>query len=467
MRNEKWIGAVISVVKNITKGKGMLAAAFLISHFSSLIFTSCARMGSPDGGWYDDTPPYVVSSSPADGGVNVTGKKVTINFNEFIKIENAQEKVIVSPPQLEQAEIKAQGKRIIVELKDSLKENTTYTVDFSDAITDNNEGNPMGNYTFSFSTGDHIDTLEVSGYVLNAEDLEPVKGMLVGLYPYDAPDSVFHKEAMMRVSRTNGAGKFTIKGVAKGSYRVFGLNDADGDFVFGQKSEAVAFSNEEVIPSWKPDTRQDTIWRDSLHINNILQVPYTHFLPDDITLRSFQEPQTDRFLLKTERTEPHKIGFYFTYGDTVPPTIRGLNFNSDSAFIVEPSLKNDTVYYWLRDTALVNQDTLRMEVQYMMTDTTNLLISKTDTLDITPKESYEKRMKARQKEIEKWEKEQEKKKKHNEPYDSVMPTEQLKLKINPAGSLSPESIVTIESPTPLLRIDTAAIHLYTKVEATP
>ena len=230
MRNEKWIGAVISVVKNITKGKGMLAAAFLISHFSSLIFTSCARMGSPDGGWYDDTPPYVVSSSPADGGVNVTGKKVTINFNEFIKIENAQEKVIVSPPQLEQAEIKAQGKRIIVELKDSLKENTTYTVDFSDAITDNNEGNPMGNYTFSFSTGDHIDTLEVSGYVLNAEDLEPVKGMLVGLYPYDAPDSAFHKEAMMRVSRTNGAGKFTIKGVAKGSYRVFGLNDADGDF---------------------------------------------------------------------------------------------------------------------------------------------------------------------------------------------------------------------------------------------
>ena len=148
----------------------------------------------------------------------------------------------------------------------------------------------------------------------------------------------------------------------------------------------------------------------------------------------------------------------------MPPTIRGLNFNSDSAFIVEPSLKNDTVYYWLRDTALVNQDTLRMEVQYMMTDTTNLLVSKTDTLDITPKESYEKRMKAKQKEIEKWEKEQEKKKKHDEPYDSIMPTEQLNLKINPAGSLSPVSVITIESPTPLLRIDTAAIHLYTKVD---
>ena len=118
-------------------------------------------MGSPDGGWYDDTPPRVVSSSPDDIGVNVKANKVTINFDEFNKIEDVQNKVIISPPQVEQAEVKAAGRRIIIDLKDSLKENTTYTIDFSDAITDNNEGNPMGNYTFSFSTGDHIDTLEV------------------------------------------------------------------------------------------------------------------------------------------------------------------------------------------------------------------------------------------------------------------------------------------------------------------
>ena len=198
------------------------------------IVAGCARMGSPDGGWYDDTPPRVVSSSPADKGVDVRTRKVSINFNEFIKIEDAQNKVIVSPPQLEQAEIKASGKRIIVELKDSLKDNTTYTIDFSDAITDNNEGNPMGSYTFSFSTGDHIDTLEVSGYCLNAENLEPIKGMLVGLYLADSlltADSLnlqlFHTTPMMRVSRTNGSGKFTIKGVAPGAYCVFALNDAD------------------------------------------------------------------------------------------------------------------------------------------------------------------------------------------------------------------------------------------------
>ena len=140
------------------------------------VVASCARMGQPDGGWYDETPPKVIGATPADRGVNVSAKKVNIFFDEYIKIENPSEKVVVSPPQLEQPEIKAAGKRIEVKLADSLKANTTYTIDFSDAITDNNESNPLGNYTYSFSTGPQIDTLEVAGTVLQADNLEPVKG---------------------------------------------------------------------------------------------------------------------------------------------------------------------------------------------------------------------------------------------------------------------------------------------------
>ena len=131
-----------------------------------LLVIGCARMGSPDGGWFDDTPPRVVGSDPVDKATNVKTRRIVINFNEYIKLEDAQNKVIVSPPQLETPEIKASGKRIIVELKDSLKENTTYTIDFSDAISDNNEGNPLGNYTYTFSTGEQIDTMEVSGHHL-------------------------------------------------------------------------------------------------------------------------------------------------------------------------------------------------------------------------------------------------------------------------------------------------------------
>ena len=171
-------------------------------------------MGSPDGGWYDDTPPYVVSSSPDDKAAGVKSKRVVINFNEFIKLEDAQNKVIVSPPQLEQPDIKASGKRIVVSLKDTLKENTTYTIDFSDGISDNNEGNPLGNYTYSFSTGAEIDTFEVSGYVLDAKNLEPIKGISVGLYD-DLSDSVFRLKPMVRISRTDSRGHFTVKGDRK------------------------------------------------------------------------------------------------------------------------------------------------------------------------------------------------------------------------------------------------------------
>ncbi len=443
--------------------EGMVAIS-LICILSSLI-SGCARMGNPDGGWYDDTPPYVVGTSPADRSTNIKAKKIAIYFNEFVKLQDAQSKVIISPPQMEQPDIKEGGHRILVELKDTLKENTTYTIDFGDAIVDNNENNPMGNYAYSFSTGDVIDTMQVSGYVLDAENLEPVKDILVGLYD-DLSDTIFRQKPMARVSRTDGSGHFTIKGAAERNYRAYALKDADGDFVYNQKSEMIAFNHETFEPSWKPDTRQDTIWRDSLHIDNILRVPYTHFLPDDITLLAFTVVQDTRYLVKTERQEPNKLGFYFSYGDSLPPVLHGLNFNADSAFVVEPSAKNDTIYYWLRDTTLINQDTLLIATEYRITDdSTGVLVNKADTLELLPKMSYERRMKEKQKEIEKWLKEQEKKKKRNEAYDSIMPREVLKLKISPSGSLDPDQRVVIESPTPIERLDTAGIHLYTKVDS--
>ena len=430
---------------------------------SLLILASCARMGSPDGGWYDDTPPRVVSSTPDDQGVNVKDRKVTINFSEYIKLDDPQNKVIISPPQIEMADIKAAGRRITVDLKDSLKANTTYTVDFGDAISDNNEGNPMGNYTFSFSTGDHIDTLEVSGYCLNAKNLEPIKGLLVGLYDNFA-DSAFHKEPMMRVSRTNGSGFFTIKGVAPGTYRCFALEDKDGDFVFSQKNETVGFNHDSIRPTWKPDARPDTLWLDSLHIKDIISRSYTHFLPDDVTLLCFQEPQTDRFLLKTERSTPERLGMYFTYGSDSLPHLRGLNFNDKDAFILEASQKNDTLTYWLADSTLINQDTLEIEATFLMSDSLGALIQHTDTIAFTAKTSYAKRLKAKQKEFEDWKKEQEKKKKRKEPYDSIMPIDPLMFKLSANGSIDPNQRVFFEMPEPLSRCDTSAIHLAVKVD---
>lgn len=426
-----------------------------------LAVVSCAKMGQPDGGWYDETPPVIVRTTPQDQGTNIKDKKISIYFNEYIKVDNPTEKVVISPPQIEQAEIVASGKKIAVELKDSLKPNTTYTVDFSDAITDNNEGNPLGNYTYTFSTGGHIDTMQVAGYVLNAQNLEPIKGILVGLYN-NLSDTIFTKEPMLRVSRTDSRGKFIIKGVAPGDYRIYALQDADNNYVFNQKSEQLAFSHEIITPSFKPDVRQDTVWRDSLHIDSIMRVPYTHFLPDDIVLRAFTETQTDRYLIKTERTEPDRFTLYFSYGDSLLPQITGLNFNADDAFIIEAAEKRDTVTYWLRDTMLVNQDTLRMEVKYMATDTLGVLRLQTDTMDILAKVPYEKRLKQQQDEYEEWKKKQEKAKKRGKEYETEMKPKALEPKYNVASEPAPDQNITITMPAPLASADTSRIHLYSK-----
>lgn len=440
----------------------------IITFFHFIIATiiaGCARMGQPDGGWYDDDPPRILGSTPEDQATNVTTKKITIQFDEYIKLADVTQKVIVSPPQLEMPEIKGAGKKIVVELKDTLKPNTTYTIDFSDAISDNNEGNPLGNYTFTFSTGEQIDTCEVAGNVLDASNLEPVKGILVGLYD-DLSDSAFKTKPLLRVARTDGRGRFVIKGVAPGEYRVYALQDADGDYIFNQKSEMIAFSHQTYQPSSKPDIRQDTIWKDTLHIDNIIRVPYTHFYPDDIVLLAFQEIQTDRYLIKQpERTNADRFTLYFSYGNPQLPQIRGLNFDEKDAFILEANEKKDTLTYWLRDTMLVNRDTLEMELSYLMTDSAGVLVTQVDTVDVLAKTSYEKRQKERKKVIEEWTKKQEKQKKRGEDYDSIMPPVPLAVQYIVKASMDPDFRVNFVMPSPLAKCDTSAIHLYTKIDS--
>ncbi|MBP8757119.1 MAG: Ig-like domain-containing protein [Prevotella sp.] len=427
------------------------------------LFASCARMGNPDGGWFDETPPKVIGASPADKGVNVKSRNVKINFDEYVKIDNATENVIVSPPQLTTPEIKAAGKSIDVKLLDSLKANTTYTIDFSDAISDNNEGNPLGNYTYSFSTGAEIDTMEVSGYVLSADNLEPVKGILVGLYSNQA-DSAFQKLPMLRVSRTDSRGHFIIKGVKNGTYRVYALQDVDGNYMFNQKSEKLAFLHNPITTLLKPDVRQDTLWTDSLHIADIKRHDYIHFLPDNVTLSAFTELQTDRYLLSVTRKEANHFVANFSYGNSELPKIKGLNFNEKNAFIAIPNVKRDTISYWLRDSALVNQDTLRMEINYLKTDSLGKLVAQRDTMEVLSKQPFEKRMKAAQKELEKWQKAQEKAKKKGDPYQAVKPKESIRLNVNAPTELDPDKNIPISVDAPLEKVDTSKIHLYTKID---
>lgn len=121
----------------------------------------CASVGSPGGGWYDETPPVLLKSDPGEGATGVNKKKITLRFDENIKLDNASEKLTVSPPQVKSPTVMSNAKTVTIELQDTLIPNTTYTIDLGDAVQDNNEGNPLEGLTLTFSTGDHIDTMKV------------------------------------------------------------------------------------------------------------------------------------------------------------------------------------------------------------------------------------------------------------------------------------------------------------------
>lgn len=438
---------------------------------ATLTCIACASIGNPDGGRYDEEPPVVVQCFPKDKSTKNDKKKLSILFNEFVKLENANEKVVVSPPQIESANVRADGKRIKIDLFDDLLENTTYTIDFSDAIEDNNEGNPMGNYTYSFSTGEIIDTMEISGTVLNAEDLEPVKGVMVGLYPADSTfsDTLFTTKPMIRVSRTNGSGRFVIKGVKPGKYYAYALKDADGNYIFNQKSEAVGWDTTTLITSSKPDIRMDTIWRDTVRYDSIRVVPYTHYLPDDVVIRLFLEGGQDQHLLKTERPVPEYFTLYFTAPADSLPAIKGLNFD-EKCLVPEYSQNFDTITYWVTDTMFSYQkDTLAMTLTYLETDTTGKLVQRTDTLEMASKLSREKQRKEQLEKIEEWNKEREKKIKKSKtplPYEEN-PYERIYLTMTgkPAGSIDPDQNILFTASEPIAKIDTSKIHFFQKQDS--
>lgn len=383
---------------------------------SLLFLYSCARIGTPDGGPYDETPPKVVSTSPKLGSSSVKhAKKITIEFDEIVKIDNALEKVVISPPQIQQPQIEANGRKVTISLQDSLKPNMTYTIDFADAIVDNNEGNPYGDFAFTFSTGEQVDTFQVSGHVLEANNLEPIKGMLVGLYKvggnaeedsiHELPDSIFRTMPFERISRTDSRGHFVVKGLSDGKYRAFALKDANQNYLYDQRAEKVAFSSRILSTSSRPDIRPDTIWHDSIHYDSIVMTPYIHYYPDDIVLQAFESAIQDRYLLKSERPTPWRFSIYFTAGSDTLPRLTGLNFDATSAFIVDASQHNDTLNYWLRDSLIYNLDTLQIQIDFFATDTTGTLALTTDTLQLVSKLTKARIERQNQEKYEEWVKE--------------------------------------------------------------
>ena len=427
-------------------------------------FYACASTGMPDGGPYDETPPKFVRANPEPNAINNKRKKISIEFDEFIKLDKASEKVIVSPPQNETPEVKVSGKRVLVEFFDSLKANTTYTIDFGDAIVDNNEDNPLGNFAYSFSTGESIDTMEISGTVLNAADLEPVKGIQVGIHK-DLNDTAFSKIPFDRISRTDSRGHFNIKGIAPGTYRVYALMDGNQNYLFDSKTEAIAYLDSLVVPSMEGAVREDTIWNaiDTLAYDTIYKINYTRFLPDNLILRAFKEENPLQYLIKSERPQLNRFSLYFSAKADTLPTLKGLDFDEKDALVIESNLRKDSLLYWIKDTTLCERDTLTLQLTYLATDTLGQLVPKTDTLRMVNKINKERRLamaeEARKKE------EKERKKRARKGDTLRVKTKFLSMNVDAPSAFDLNRNITLKFEEPVAHIDTSAIHMAVKIDS--
>ena len=426
----------------------------------ALLFAACANPGSgPDGGPFDETPPHIVGMYPNLGDTTGIGRKrrVTLHFSENIKVDNPTEKITISPPQMDAPEIKVSGKRITVELSDTLRPATTYTIDFSDAITDATEGNPLGNFTYYFSTGGGVDTMEVVGHVLAAENLEPVKGILVGLHA-DLSDSAFAAKPLERVARTDAKGHFSIKGVRPGTYRIYALKDMDGNFQWN-RGEMLAMGRDLITPSCFADIGRDTAWIDSVRYDTIRTFPYTHFLPDDVVLYAFEETNRKRALLKITRDVPDHFTAFFTAPNDAPPTVKAVGFEDKSPFLEERNPTCDTITYWIADKEAAASDSLTIHLQYLCTDdSTGLDILRTDTLELRPRLTNERLRKQQADEDKQWAKQLERRHKRGDYTQEVRPVEPLKLK-DSGGNITPMQNINFEAEEAIVRLDTMGFQL--------
>lgn len=455
----------------------LIRAAVFIAVLSTVV--SCASIGNPTGGPRDEDPPIFVRANPAPGSVNVNRNRIDIDFNEIVNVKDAFTNVVISPPSKQTPRVSSSGHRVTVQFQDTLLENTTYTIDFGNSIEDNNEGNKLPSFSYYFSTGPDIDTLQISGMVLSAENLEPQQGMLVGVYS-NLSDTAFSTLPFERMAKTDDRGRFSILGLKPGQYRIFALADLDNDYHRANPEEAMAFYDVLLSPTSERTMTTDTILnlKNGL-VDTIVNRERTIFLPNDILLRSFDSDVKSQYLQKYERQDSTRLNFIFNAKADSIPKIKAVGFEElQDWYVVERSAKNDSVTFWITAPEILSLDSLRIAATYLRTDSAKNLSEITDTLRFfysrDLKNALANAAKEREKEMKEKEKAREKameeaKKRGEEYVDTIVetPAKPVPLGLKMLSSSTQEVYLPIlmEFETPLTRLDTNAFHLEVQVDS--
>lgn len=343
----------------------------------SYLIVSCANPVSPAGGPKDEDPPQLLKAEPPLFTKNFSTDKIKITFNEFIQLKDITNQVIISPPMDEMPDFKPKGKSLIIELNEELKENTTYNIFLGNAIVDLTENNPAANFQYVFSTGDMIDSLSVQGNILKAFDLSPVDNINVMLYMDNndtiAFDSLPYYVKPYYLTKTDENGDFILNNLADKQFKLFALLDLNGNMIYDQPTEEIAFIDSLVVPQFKPVSVIDTATITDSITEDIITIELPDLIPYNLLM--FQEVDSVQKLLKVILAKNYMLNFFFKRPVT-DLNIRPLNLAEENDWaIIEPYQTQDTLIFWLKN---IDQDSLTLEISDagVILDTTEVAVIK-------------------------------------------------------------------------------------------
>lgn len=348
---------------------GIVLGMMVFSH-------SCANTTTPPSGGPKDTiPPLITELMPVPGAVNVPvhGTKLVLEFNEYVTVKDPKS-LFLSPPLEKAPKFKLKGKSVVITFESDLDSNKTYTLDVTNAIADNNEGNFFPGYTLVFSTGDRIDSMVVTGLVQDCNTLQPVKGATVMLYKDHADSAVFLKRPDAAV-KTDDWGFFCLRNIQDTVYRMYAVFDENNNNKYEPETEKIAFLDTLITPV--------TIVNDSLP--ELLKYDMKDTVSclarnAEFELNLFKEKPSTQMIVNKERIGERTayITFMAPYAQIDSLWFRGIP--SDKV-ITQFNLVKDSLEIWIND-ARKQPDTLFLNVKYMKTDTLGMLNSFTEEIKL-------------------------------------------------------------------------------------
>ncbi|MBO5562852.1 MAG: Ig-like domain-containing protein [Bacteroidales bacterium] len=353
-------------MNRLTKYLPLIPAALVLG--AMMLPSGCANTTTPPSGGPKDTiPPVLVKTVPFPGTTNMPVHKTQIKFtfDEYVVVKEANN-IFLSPPLEKKPKYRISGKSIIVTFESDLDTNTTYTLDITGAIADNNEGNMYEGFTYVFSTGDHIDSMCVTGTVQDCNSLVPIKNATVLLYK-DHADSAVLKHRPDAAAKTDDWGFFSLRNIKDTVYRVYAIRDANNNNIYDPDQESVAFLDSVFRPV--------TVFNDSIYEFKKFDMKDTALClarKSELELNVFREKPSKQMIMKKERVGLRTAHLTFMAPDT---KINSMKFRGlpKEKLISQFNLQRDSLELWVNDQRKM-PDTLFLQINYDKTDTNGRLV---------------------------------------------------------------------------------------------